>query len=175
MRTDPVTGMKTCPRCKESKPVSSYQITRSEPDGLCVWCRECKSVYAKAHYSDNKDQKKAWDTAYRELHPERLAWKGCRERARKKSLPFTITEEDIHIPDECPLCGCFLKRGNGAATNASPSVDRYIAALGYVHGNIWVICNMCNNRKVDMSGEEHIAFGFRLIEAFKQEQERRAT
>jgi hypothetical protein len=44
----------------------------------------------------------------------------------------------------------------------------YDPTLGYIPGNIWVICDRCNGRKQDMSGEDHVEFGWQLINAFKK-------
>lgn len=52
--------------------------------------------------------------------------------------------------------------------DSSPTLDRFDPSLGYIEGNVWVICWQCNRRKQDMAPERLIAFGFELIEAFKQ-------
>lgn len=95
--------MKTCSRCKQAKPHTSFTMDRSRRDGLNVWCRDCtrasNNASAKANrqvarergarwYAANKKRKheaaKAWLAAnpgksaeysrrYKEKHPDRLA------------------------------------------------------------------------------------------------------
>jgi hypothetical protein len=40
--------MKTCPRCKESKPISAFTN-----DGAAPYCRPCVSAYEKARHAAN--------------------------------------------------------------------------------------------------------------------------
>ena len=100
-----------------------------------------------------------------------------RYRAKMRDILFTITEDDIYIPDKCPVESCerllvMKNDGKTGSSPASPSIDRYDPSLGYIPGNVWVICNECNTRKRDMSGEELVSFGLQLIDAFKEECER---
>jgi hypothetical protein len=54
----------------------------------------------------------------------------------------------------CPLLGVPLQVGVGTFTDASPSLDRKIPALGYVKGNVWVVSFRANNLKRDASTRE---------------------
>ncbi len=64
-------------------------------------------------------------------------------------------------------------RKRGHPNPASPSLDMWDPRLGYVTGNVWVICHSCNTRKSNMTAEGHIRFGHELIKAFlKQKQVR---
>lgn len=155
------TGEKTCTKCKETSPVSSFPSNRRRKDGLDGWCRECAGANARAYYIERS-----------EADPKYIMIMSCRARAKKKSLPCTISEKDISIPDNCPVCDRPLIRGAGRGGKgpSSPSLDMWDPTLGYTPGNTWIICDRCNMRKQDMSGEDHIALGWKLIEAFKQHQ-----
>lgn len=78
----------------------------------------------------------------------------ARQRARKRGEPCTITAEDVRLVwptgDCCPACGDAMKMG----TPRAPSLDRVICALGYVPGNIAVICLACNAAKSVLSGDQ---------------------
>lgn len=87
------------------------------------------------------------------------------KRKRKRGVPVTITAADISIPDNCPVCGVLLAVGNGASSNRSPSLDRYDPPLGYVPGNIMVVCRGCNRRKQNHTGEQLVQFGHAVISA----------
>lgn len=71
----------------------------------------------------------------------------------------------ICVPDNCPVCGVLMALGVGAPTDRSPSLDRYDPVLGYVPGNILVLCRGCNRRKQNQTGEQMIQFAKALIEA----------
>ena len=74
-------------------------------------------------------------------------------RAKAKGLPFNITYQDITIPDDCPCCHVRLvpkhERLLHMKTGAfdTPSLDRKVPNLGYVRGNIGVLCMACNAKK----------------------------
>lgn len=84
----------------------------------------------------------------------------AKKRAREKNIPFS---EDIRSflrklsPLNCECCG---KKFNYSADrtfkdrNDSASLDRVIPELGYVIGNIEVICYRCNWLKQNSSLEE---------------------
>ena len=87
------------------------------------------------------------------------------KRKRKHGLPVTITPADVQIPGNCPACGVMLAVGNGASSDRSPSLDRYDPTLGYVPGNIMVLCRGCNRRKQNQTGEQMLKFAKAIIEA----------
>ncbi len=35
--------MKTCPKCKQTKPVSQFRLSKKYKDGLRSWCNKCES------------------------------------------------------------------------------------------------------------------------------------
>lgn len=44
--------MKTCPRCKESKPNNLWHKNKNRYDGLAVWCKSCVSEHGKLRRLD---------------------------------------------------------------------------------------------------------------------------
>lgn len=52
--------MKTCSKCKETKPMSEFYKDRSKKDGLRSWCKSCFKRYRKSEKS------KACDKAYKQ-------------------------------------------------------------------------------------------------------------
>lgn len=77
----------------------------------------------------------------------------ARERSKKKNLDFTITKEDIVIPERCPLLGIKLDTEVKDRIH-SPSLDRIDASKGYIKGNVWVISNRANTLKNDATLQE---------------------
>lgn len=159
------TGEKTCNKCGNTLPVQSFPSNKRRKDGLDGWCSECASENARSYYVRRSN-----------ADPRYIMLMSCRARAKKKGLPCTVVDEDIDIPENCPVCGCLLIRGTGTGgkCSSSPSLDMWDPTIGYVPGNVWVICDRCNMRKQDMSGEDHVAYGWKLIDAFKEYRERMA-
>jgi len=75
-------------------------------------------------------------------------------RAKRDGLPFDLSEDDIQIPEYCPILGIELSFSTAGHSPNSPSVDRIIPELGYVPGNIWIISNRANTMKHDATPEE---------------------
>ena len=163
---NPHTGERVCHRCKEIKTVDDFHKSRNTVDGLHPWCKECRrttpsEVLRGRAYALNRTRE----------NPELAMWHGARTRARKKNLPFTITVQDIQIPIYCPVPihdpPCLLIKQKGHPSQCSPSLDMYIPVLGYILGNIWVICLRCNRRKQDQSPRELIFLGKAMESAFQ--------
>lgn len=82
---------------------------------------------------------------------EYAMWLSAKMRARIKNLPFDLTVSDIVIPELCPLLEIPIVAGLLRLTDASPSLDRIKAELGYVRGNIQVISYKANRAKNNLS------------------------
>lgn len=175
---DPATGLKFCPKCTESKTGDEFNSSKNNPDGLFNWCSKCsREDKARRRQADPEGARAAKRASYARIikaDPARLKKdqmvRHSRRSAARRNIPHAITVEDIYIPEYCPVknCGRQLTYGTGAACHSSPSLDKYNPSLGYIPENIWVICNACNARKQDMSGEGHLTFGWELIESFKE-------
>ena len=174
MRLNLETGLKYCPKCKEDKSPEAFIEDQKRIDGLACWCKKCNAASGLAWREANRERVAENFVKYWSAHPERLLLRNAKQRAKLKSVPFAIRESDILIPSNCPLCECRLETGEGKVQATSPSLDRQDPPLGYVPGNVWVICWGCNRTKQDMSGDDHIAFGFRVKDAFKEYCERMA-
>ena len=79
---------------------------------------------------------------------------GAKMRAKQQGVPFSITADDIVIPDVCPVLGIELVLGQERASNSSPSLDKIIPALGYVPGNCLVVSNRANTLKNNATIQE---------------------
>ena len=87
-------------------------------------------------------------------------------RAKKFSLNFSITIEDIMVTDNCPILGIPMKIGDVFNTDNSPSLDRIKPDLGYVKGNVVVMSYRANRFKSDSTLEE-----LKLLIAWMKQQE----
>ena len=83
-----------------------------------------------------------------------VLWKRAYDRAKKFGYPFNITEEDIVIPDVCPILEVPFVFGSKGDYEYTPSLDRIVNSLGYVKGNIQVITKKANSMKNSATPEE---------------------
>ena len=153
--------MKICIGCDEELPLEDFYPKRNgSADGRQPRCIECSRGVVREHARTPKAR--ATSRAYREAHPlttEAKLFYAARRRAKTSGTPFTITVDDIHIPEFCPALGLRLEAGNqkGPKPNA-PSIDRIIPELGYIPGNVQVISHKANSMKRNASIEELAQF-----------------
>lgn len=139
---------RVCTRCNEFKPWAEY-ATYSK--GTCGHRSDCKAC-ARKRARDNIDYARQYNKRLRVEEP----WKVLFASSKRRNLEHLITLEDVRVAYEltggvCPVTGCCraFKLGEGTQGDryASPSLDRIDSSLGYVPGNIWVICFECNSIK----------------------------
>lgn len=75
-------------------------------------------------------------------------------RCIKRGIPFDMRQEDLVVPEVCPVLGIPLVVGKGSFSDNSPSVDRLVPSLGYVTGNVRIISYRANAIKRDATLEE---------------------
>lgn len=80
-------------------------------------------------------------------------------RAKANNLPFNLTEEDLAIPEVCPVLNIPIHQSWGTADiednkDSCPSVDRVIPSLGYVKHNVRIISARANRIKTDSTPQE---------------------
>jgi len=157
---------RSCVVCQKSfKPRIKTHIKCSKE------CQRASAVaYGRAYYRANRGsflekQKKYVDT-WKENNPgkyyystEYRLYYGARDRCLKSGLDFSITVEDIVVPDKCPILGIEMVRG----TRHSPSLDRKDSSKGYTPDNIWVISKVANRMKNDATPSELRVFGLWAI------------
>lgn len=102
----------------------------------------------------NPEKYRSQQRAYHNRHPEAKLYYGARYRAKKLGLPFLIERADIVIPEQCPVLGISISRGREKLHDGSPTIDRLVAAVGYVRGNIHVISHRANRLKQDATTDE---------------------
>ncbi len=117
-------------------------------------CVACKKVHASR-----------WRKANRKRHlgrPERVWLNRVKKRAREIGVEFSIEEEDMRIPETCPLLGIPILRTAEHNSPNLPSLDRIDPSKGYVKGNVRVISFLANAMKRDATKEQLLAFAENL-------------
>ncbi len=160
--------MKTCIVCKIEK-------NRNEFEGRRNTCKSCRKLYYKGHREKHKDERNAYNREYRKNNPEIIQenWDSyyarnkeklkakqkikyrenpirhilyaAKQRAEKFGYPFEVTENDLTLPEVCPVLGIPLKIGGRKYD--SPSIDKIIPELGYVKGNVAIVSLRANQMK----------------------------
>ena len=99
------------------------------------WCARCNAAYMRDYMRRRRVEM-----------PTHPLFERARKRAYSRGIQFTITRNDIVIPETCPVLGIPLTIG-GKRSPSSPSLDRIEPVAGYVPGNIRVISDRANRLK----------------------------
>ena len=104
MTDDP--HMKTCNKCKGTKPPSDFHRNKRTKDGLEYACRSCTSVARKAEYARDPRGAIAKTRRWVELNPERSRQGLHRGRMRRYGLtPESYVELFDAQGGVCAICG----------------------------------------------------------------------
>ncbi len=87
-----------------------------------------------------------------------------KSRAKRKGFEHNIKLDDISIPDNCPLLGIPLIKGQDSVQENSPTLDRIDSFKGYIKGNVWVISYKANTIKSNATPEELLRIATRLAD-----------
>lgn len=133
-------GKKRCDLCQESLPLDLFRhkhLPNCKPFRINV-CEKCFPAYRQA--SSRKSRRK---------YPFRQVLKDAKNRAAKRGLPFSLTEDYLRELHEstggrCALTGIEMtRRAGGRPGPWSASLDRIDPAKGYVAGNVrWIVWSM---------------------------------
>jgi hypothetical protein len=122
------------------------------------------SSYRREYYLRHKNKfRKSLEKFYAENPAYRL-FQSAKQRAKRDLIEFSISLEDIKIPEYCPYLSYKIThtRGEGrVATNAS--LDRIDSSKGYIPGNVQVICDLANRMKQNASELELLQFAKSVI------------
>jgi len=108
----------------------------------------CGCLRREATIAFNKTKKKPEGTLKRDDRRYKM-YHNAQHRAKKKGIPFTISMEDIVIPETCPLLGIPLVSTNDKRDPRNPSLDQIDPGKGYTLDNIQVISSRANWLKAD--------------------------
>lgn len=152
-----------CRNCGFIKPIEEFK--RNANNTRRKHCLECyeKITPTSQKQRDDKTKNRHRETdlkckkRYKQSSANReyILFKSARTRAKAKQVPFTITKEDIIIPDICPVLGIKLESGTKEDKLKSPSLDKVIPEIGYIKNNIMVISFKANWIKNFGTADEH--------------------
>ena len=89
------------------------------------------------------------------IEHKKSMWSNAKYRAAGLGVEFSITAEDLNIPETCPVLGIPLSAGNGQGGNHnSATLDRLDPQCGYTPDNTAVISMQANRMKSDCTPDE---------------------
>jgi len=136
---------------------------------ICLECLKEKTfnlfsrIDKSNKFSGVRDVCKNCSRAKKEREKRARTWKydaakimlmNSKARAKLNNIEYSITEEDIKIPEKCPVLGIPLFRCKKDNWNNSPSIDRIDNTKGYIKGNIVIVSRRANILKKDATIEE---------------------
>lgn len=132
--------MKTCTKCKQSKPLSEFWLDRSKKNGHMARCRTCKTVdlvtwrKANPEKQKNDNKKRYWDNRDKERE---------RHLVSKYGITFIDYARILKFQEgKCAVCGKLEDK------NRTFDVD-HDHVTGAVRG---LLCTSCN-RMIGHSGD----------------------
>ncbi len=164
--------MQICTKCKLSKPLDSYGITKLKPLDSTNYnspkaahrtrCKECEAERARQFRKKFKNYRGSGKI--RNIPKEhrlimsiiRARVKDANARSKKAQLPFNITPEYIYDLWKTQKNTCAYTGEEFQIKPKSPaalSLDKIIPEVGYVNNNIQLVCWAVNRAKGDLSHE----------------------
>ena len=94
-----------------------------------------------------------------------------RIHARRANIEFTIQQNEIIYPTQCPILGLELDYYASQRQENSASFDRFDPKIGYTKENTQIISWRANRIKNDGTEEEHFKIAYYLLKGGLQKTE----
>lgn len=147
--------------CKECRCAREHEIflenptTAREKRQNRYWNN--REIELDRNKKSREKHKEKWNNTRKEKHranPLKNILLCAKRRARQKKLDFNITENDLFIPNECPVLGIPLFVSEKRPTDNSPTIDRIDNEKGYIKGNVLIVSYKANTIKNSASIDE---------------------
>lgn len=138
-------------------------------------CKACTNAYNKRYYEENREKLQNKIMVYRNIHRGKILSADAKQRAKRKGMPFTLTEADIERIDKTATDGVCEMTGlpfdlTGGRTWNSPSLDRIDPQRGYEPGNVRVVLLGLNQAM----GDWGIDIASKFVNAFFEHQRKKS-
>lgn len=129
-------------RCKLERNREGYLVSETHRE-----CTGCGTIFEKT--SKMTLCKECNSKRVKSQTPEWKMHQRAKQRCRVSGMEFSISVDDISIPDKCPILGIYINMNSGkpGAYINSPTLDRKDNSIGYVKENVWVISQLANAMK----------------------------
>lgn len=163
-------GKLYCYKCKEYKDIEDFNICSIKS----TWFRENRDRRCKSCKKEQYLKRRTASRGKKDLDRMLLErWHGAKERAITRDIPFSLTIDYIKSlwdaqKGKCALSGIdmtYIFNSGRIPTNVS--IDKIYPDLGYVTGNIQLVCMACNQIKSDLSEQEMYNFCKKIVETYE--------
>ena len=160
--------LKTCTKCKMSKPIEGYRRQTIKKDGLCPICRECLSVSWQLNKTANVKRLKNYKKTIRGRAVRLII--DAKKRATKNNIKFDLSRQIIENILEIGICERtgikfqFESHDKFRSHPYAPSLDKINPFGDYTHDNIKVVCFAYNIAKNQFSHDEFVKFCKTVVE-----------
>ena len=147
---------KVCRKCHVEKQIQEYSKAKQAKDGYLNICKQCFNIYRNNRRKNDIIRNKININykRYRYNNPAKMLFLAAKYRAKKQGIIIEINENDIIIPNICPVLNIPLFINNKKMGDNSPSIDRIDNQKGYIKNNIKIISWRANAIKGDATIEE---------------------
>ena len=146
-------GPPTCCDCHVFLTENNWPLNRRNQN---KWqCKPCAKAFESARWKIYNAKQAPYKKEWYKKNLKRHILKRAKGRSKEQNVPFNLTEEDIIIPEICPVLGIKIEVGEGSKPSPnSPTLDKLIPEKGYVKGNVNIISHKANTIKNDATLEE---------------------
>jgi hypothetical protein len=138
---------RVCDVCNAEKNIWQFSLfdkTRTTSIERKTTCKNCSAAY-----KEKERRNRNW-----KFEAKKVLYNNAKQRAKKSNIEFTLTKDDIDIPDICPVFGFPLKREKRETWMCAPSIDRIDNTKGYIKENIIIVSRRANILKKDATIQE---------------------
>lgn len=126
--------------------------------------------YKQDYYLKNREKYLKRQTDWFRDNPKKRLLQCSKVSAKEKKLFHSLVEEDIVIPEYCPLLGTKITNivGEGKK-DTNPSIDRIDSSKGYTKDNIQIVSDLANRMKNSATKEQLISFSINILKKYASE------
>lgn len=151
IKATPMSETKKCSGCGRDLPLSEFNKTKRNKDGLQYRCRACASKYNKARYASDPDRFKKDVKAYKEINPDKVLEtriKTCASNPTgvnaRRVVEAAKAAGVLRNPGVCYGCGC---------TSEEHRIEAHHHDYSQPLEVVW-LCTPCHSR-MDMQRRAH--------------------
>ena len=155
--------LKKCRTCGIEKPLSGFNKDKTKKFGVSGECKVCAKATSRKYYYQNSEHIKRRVTCYSANYTPKFTRdidarlkNLCTNARHRKNKEFNITEIDLQNlwSKQDGKCA-YSKLPMSAASNQlyTVSLDRIDSSIGYVVGNIQLVCAAVNKMKQEYTEE----------------------
>ncbi|MDQ0793584.1 HNH endonuclease [Streptomyces sp. B1I3] len=150
--------MKHCKKGDHEAPEEAFNRSKKAKDGLQSYCRACqKGVhkdYWPGYYQENQEQRVDNTVQWKKDNPDKVsAYSKKRYETIKAQTPWPVLTDYKEV-----VFGFYGERCMKCGSEEELTIDHITPiAKGGEHGiwNMQVLCHGCNNKKRELSEEDH--------------------